>query len=887
MADTARATPQPTRLADYAPPAFTTERARLTFEIAPGATLVRARLDVRRQGDGPLVLDGEDLETLSVAVDGRPIPLGELAIDDGRMTLDGLGDRATVETVVRIDPAANTRLMGLYVSGGIYCTQCEAEGFRRITWFQDRPDVMARFTVRIEADKAALPVLLSNGNPVGAGDLPGGRHYALWEDPFPKPAYLFALVAGDLAMLEDHFVTASGRRVTLRIYSDAASIDQCHHAMASLKHAMRWDEERYGLEYDLDLFMIVAVADFNFGAMENKGLNIFNTSATLARPDTATDADFLGVERIIAHEYFHNWTGNRVTCRDWFQLTLKEGLTVFRDQQFSADRHSAPVKRIGDVALLRESQFAEDAGPLAHPIRPESYVEINNFYTRTVYEKGAEVIRMIHTLIGPDAFRRGIDLYFQRHDGQAVTCEDFVAAMADASGRDLGQFMRWYSQAGTPELTIARHWDAERGALTLEVAQRTPPTPGQPEKLPLHMPLRIGLVGRSGRALPVQLEGENAPAGTDRVLELTEPFQRFTFIGLDEEPVPSLLRDFSAPVRLDAGYSDEDLGLLLAHDENLFNRWEAGQTLMLRVLLRLIAARREGRPLALPDTLRDAMAGLLDAEVADRAFTARALALPGTGFLAQQMAVIDVEGIAAAQRFLREALGRALAPRWRRTYEANRPDGPYTIEPAAIGRRSLRNLALAWLVWGGEGRELALAQYHAADNMTDRLAALRVVCDVRLPDSAALLEDFYARWAHEPLVVNKWLALQAAIESEDAPERIAALQAHPAFVWRNPNRVRAVLGTFATANLTGFHRADGAGYRLVSDAVLQLDRLNPSVAARLLTSFGRWSRFDESRQALMRAELERVLGTTGLSKDSYEIASRSLERPAAAGSGGA
>jgi aminopeptidase N len=876
MADSTNPTPQPIRLVDYAPPAFTTERVELTFEIDPAATVVRSRLALRRQGEGPLVLDGEDLETLSVAVDGRKLPASAWRIADGRMTLDGLADRCAVETVVRIDPAANTRLMGLYVSGGIYCTQCEAEGFRRITWFQDRPDVMARFTVRIEADRATLPVLLSNGNPVGAGALPGGRHFAMWEDPFPKPAYLFALVAGDLALLEDSFVTRSGRTVALRIYSDAASIGQCEHAMASLKHAMRWDEEVYGLEYDLDLFMIVAVGDFNFGAMENKGLNIFNTSATLARPDTATDADFVSVERIIAHEYFHNWTGDRVTCRDWFQLTLKEGLTVFRDQQFTADRHSAAVKRIGDVALLRESQFAEDAGPLAHPIRPDSYVEINNFYTRTVYEKGAEVIRMIHTLIGAEAFRKGMDLYFQRHDGQAVTCEDFVAAMADASGRDLTQFMRWYHQAGTPELKVTRHWDPTRGALTLEVAQSTPPTPGQAEKLPLHMPLRMGLVSREGAALPLQLEGENEPAGTDRVLELAEPVQRFTFIGLDAEPVPSLLRDFSAPVRLDAGYTDEELGLLLGSDENLFNRWEAGQSLALRTLLGLIAAFRHGRPMAPPVTLGAAFARLLDGPIEDPAFTARALSLPGTGFLAQQMKVIDVEGIAAALRFVRASLGRELADRWCAAYEANRYSGPYSIEPLAMGRRSLKNAGLTWLAWGGQGGELAVGQYREAGNMTDRLAALRIVCDNQLPQAQELLDDFLAAWAHEPLVVNKWFGLQASTETDDAPERIAALLRHPAFTLRNPNRVRALLGNFAIANLTGFHRADGAGYRLVTDAVLELDRLNPSVAARLLTSLGRWRRFDEARQALMRAELERVLAAEGLSRDSYEIATKSL-----------
>ncbi|HMU49947.1 MAG TPA: aminopeptidase N [Geminicoccaceae bacterium] len=868
--------PQAVRLADYRPPVFLVEEVELTFQLEPEATIVRAVQRLRRQDSGDLVLDGEDLETLSVSVDGHPLPPESYRIDATSLAIAGLPAACTLETVTRINPRANTQLMGLYVSGGVFCTQCEAEGFRRITWFQDRPDVMSRFKVRIEADKAGFPVLLSNGNPVGSGDLPNGRHFALWHDPFPKPVYLFALVAGDLACLEDSFITRSGRKVALRIYASAADIGQCDHAMASLKHSMKWDEDTFGLEYDLDLFMIVAVGDFNFGAMENKGLNIFNTSATLARRDTATDADFVSVERIIAHEYFHNWTGDRVTCRDWFQLTLKEGLTVFRDQQFTADRHSAPVKRISDVALLRDSQFTEDSGPLAHPIRPDQYVEINNFYTRTVYEKGAEVIRMIHTLIGPAAFRKGMDLYFERHDGRAVTCEDFVAAMADASGRDFTQFMEWYRNAGTPVVEVRREWDPATGSLTLELSQTTPPTPGQPSKPPLHMPIRMGLVSRSGRALPVQLAGENEPQGTDRVIELTRPVQRFTFIGLDEEPVPSLLRGFSAPVRLDAGHSDEELALLLAEDEDAFNRWEAGQTLALRELLALVAAHEAGQPLVPGQGLIRAFGVTLDRAGADPAFAARALSLPSTGFLAQAMPVIRVEAIAAAQRALRTALGSALAERWQATYDGQAETGPFSIEPAAMGRRALRNVALAYLGWAGQGGEATVRQYREAGNMTDRLAALRVACDTALPERDELLADFYAAWQGEPLVVNKWFALQASTEDEAAADRVAALTRHPAFTLKNPNRVRAVLATFATANLLGFHRRDGAGYRLLTDLALELDRLNPSVAARLLTSLGRWRRFDEKRQGLMKAELERVLAMAGLSRDSFEIASKSL-----------
>jgi aminopeptidase N len=879
MADTTAAGaagPQSVRLADYRPAALRIHDVALTFQLEPRATIVRSQMAVRREREGDFELDGEELETLSVEVDGRTLKAGEYQVEAERLTIPGLPDACTVTTVVRINPAANTQLMGLYVSGGNFCTQCEAEGFRRITWFQDRPDVMVRFRVRIEADRQRYPVLLSNGNPLGGGDLLDGRHYASWEDPFPKPSYLFALVAGDLACIEDSFTTRSGRKVALRIYSEVANIDQCHHAMASLKHSMKWDEDAYGLEYDLDLFMIVAVSDFNFGAMENKGLNIFNTSATLARHDTATDADFVSVERIIAHEYFHNWTGNRITCRDWFQLTLKEGLTVFRDQQFTADRHSAPVKRISDVALLRETQFAEDAGPLAHPIRPESYVEINNFYTRTIYEKGAEVIRMIHTLIGPEAYRKGIYLYVQRHDGQAVTCEDFVAAMAEASGKDLTQFMRWYRQAGTPELRVTREWDERTGTLTLEIRQSTPPTPGQSEKLPLHIPVRLGLVSRSGAALPVQLAGENEAPGTDRVIEVTEPVQRFTFIGLEEEPVPSLLRGFSAPVRLDAGYTEDELGLLLASDEDLFNRWEAGQQLALRVLMRLVAAHQAGRPLESDPNLAAAYASLLDGPVQDTAFLARALSLPSGGFMAQQMETIDVDAIVAALRFLRQDLGRRLAPQWRNVYEAHREAGEFSIEPQSMGRRALKNTCLGWLAWGREGRDLVVAQYRSAGNMTDRLAALRAVCDAALPERDELLAEFYAAWQHEPLVVNKWFSLQASTEDAHAPEHVAALLRHPAFNMANPNRVRSVFGAFALSNMTGFHRKDGAGYRLIADAVIELDRRNPSVAARLLTSLGRWRRFDAARQQLMKGQLERVLKVEGLSKDSYEIASKSL-----------
>jgi aminopeptidase N len=873
--------PAPKLLADYRPPPFLIDDVTLDFDLGPAATRVAARLAVRRHGrhGQPLVLDGRSLETVSVALDGKALPSDAYEIGPGTLTLAAVPDAFVLETVVTIRPAANTTLMGLYVSNGIFCTQCEAEGFRRITWFLDRPDVMARFRVRITADRAAYPVLLSNGNPIGRAELPDGRHCAEWEDPHRKPAYLFALVAGDLARLEDRFVTRSGREVTLRLYAEAAAIDQCRHALDSLKRSMAWDEQVYGLEYDLDLFMIVGVADFNFGAMENKGLNIFNTSALLARPDTSTDADFQTVERIVAHEYFHNWTGDRVTCRDWFQLTLKEGLTVFRDQQFAGDMHSHGVKRIGDVALLRETQFAEDAGPLAHPIRPASYVEINNFYTRTVYEKGAEVIRMIHTLIGAEAFRKGMDRYFERHDGQAVTCEDFVAAMADVSGRDLARLMRWYGQAGTPEIEVERHYDPLAQTLTLTFRQSTPPTPGQPDKLPLHLPVAIGLIGADGTALPLQLAGENAPNGTSRVLELTEAEQSFTFICVEEPPVPSLLRGFSAPVRLKAGLDHGELAHLLAHDTDPFVRWDAAQSLAAELMIAQIKAVLGGAEPVLDPALPDALGALLDGTGAtDPAFVARTLALPGRSFIAQQLPQIEVEAMDRVQRAFQAGIGRRLAGRLASAYEAAHVAGDTGIDTAAMGRRALKNACLAYLVWGEAAGAVDRAerQYREAATMTDRLGALRTLVEIEGPRRDTLLGDFYAAWRHEPLVINKWFALQAGIEDAAAPERVRALMDHPAFTMSNPNRVRALFGTFAVGNLAGFHRRDGAGYRVLADRVVELDPRNPQVAARLLTAFGRWRRYDPVRQQLMRGELERVAALPGLSRDCQEIASKSL-----------
>jgi aminopeptidase N len=747
-----------------------------------------------------------------------------------------------------------------------------------MTYFPDRPDIMARYRVRIEADRAAYPVLLANGSLIESGALDGGRHFALWEDPFPKPSYLFALVAGRLARLEDSFRTRSGREVILEIYTEPREIDKCAHAMASLKKAMKWDEGRFGLEYDLDRFMIVAVSDFNFGAMENKGLNIFNTKFVLARPDTATDADYLGVESVIAHEYFHNWTGNRVTCRDWFQLSLKEGLTVFRDQEFTADLHSRAVKRIADVRRLRATQFLEDAGPLAHPVRPDSYLEINNFYTTTVYEKGAEVIRMLHTLIGEAAFQRGMQIYFERHDGQAVTCEDFVAAMEAASGRDLTRFRRWYAQAGTPRLTVQGEHDPQARTYTLTVAQSTPPTLGQPDKQPLHIPLALGLLNPGGEPLPLRLEGEDGPAVTTRVLELTEAEHRFRFTDVAERPVPSLLRGFSAPVVLESDLDDADRRLLMALDPDPFVGWESGQSYALKLMLGLTAERRAGRELLLDDGLADAFASTLAEPDLDHAFGAQALTLPSETYVAEQMAEIDVDGIHAVREFLRAALGERLRVAWLETYRALQTNEPYRFEAAQVGRRTLRNLALAYLLAGGgeEGRSLCLAQFGGADNMTDTIAALGLLAESDLPERGDALADFYARWRDDALVVDKWFALQAMAQRPDALEVVIALLHHEAFTLANPNRVRSLIGAFAQGNPTGFHRADGAGYAFVADHVLALDKRNPQVASRLAQAFGRWRRYDARRQEHMRAQLERILAAGGLSRDVYEIASKSL-----------
>jgi len=882
--------PKPTYLKDYTPPEHLIDAVSLRFELGEESTVVHTRLEVHRNPEGPggraLVLHGEGLELEHLALDGRPLAAGEYELDDTRLTLPAVPERFTLETRTRIRPQENTALEGLYKSGGNFCTQCESEGFRRITYFIDRPDVMARYTTTIVADRERYPVLLSNGNPVARGELDDNRHWVTWEDPFRKPSYLFALVAGNLAWVEGRHVKPSGREVALRVYTEPHNADKCEHALRSLEKAMRWDERRYGLECDLDVYMIVAVDDFNMGAMENKGLNIFNSKYVLARPDTATDDDYIDIEEVVAHEYFHNWTGNRVTCRDWFQLSLKEGLTVFREQEFSADTFSRGVKRISDVRVLRTAQFPEDAGPMAHPVRPESYIEISNFYTATVYHKGAEVIRMIQTLIGRERFGEGLRLYLERHDGQAVTTDDFVRAMEDAGGADLAQFRRWYTQAGTPQVRARGDYDPGTRTYALTLAQSCPPTPGQSHKAPFHIPLAVGLLDAGGREQALRLEGEGgdapgAGAGT-RVLSLTEPEQTFRFADIPAPPVPSLLREFSAPVQLRMERPDSELAFLLAHDTDPFSRWDAGQAYATALLLRLVGDWQAGRALEADAAFTGAIARLLEGEMRDPAFTAEALTLPSESWLSEQMAVIDPDAVHEARTFLRRHLAATLRARWLHAYAAHREPGPYRFEPEAAARRRLKNLAMAYLMTleDGEARTLCIGQFREADNMTDSVAALRVLANHDCPERTEALERFEARWRDDPLVLDKWFTAQATSRLPGTLERVEALMRHPAFRLQNPNRVRALIGAFCHGNPVRFHDASGAGYRFLTERVLELDPLNPHTAARLLGALNRWRKYDAGRQRLMRAELERVAAAPGLSRDTYEIGSKALAESA-------
>ena len=861
-ARTAAAAPQPVRREDYRAPEWQVPDIALDFDLDPQATKIRARLTVRRNGDhaAPLRLDGDGITPEEVLVDGAPAPW---RIEDGQLVIDLAGDAATVETVTTVNPSANTQLMGLYASGDLLCTQCEAEGFRRITFFPDRPDVLTRYAVRMTADRARFPVLLSNGDLVGEGEAThAGRHWAEWRDPYPKPCYLFALVAGDLHVNRDRFATASGREVELGIWVREADLPRTAHAMAALKASMAWDERAYGREYDLGVFNIVAVADFNFGAMENKGLNIFNSRYILADPETATDADYDAIAAVVAHEYFHNWSGNRVTCRDWFQLSLKEGFTVLRDQQFSADQGSPAVKRIEEVRTLRAAQFPEDAGPLAHPIRPDSYLDISNFYTATIYNKGAEVIRMMRTVIGPDAFRRGSDLYFERHDGQAATCEDFVRAMEDASGAGLGPFRLWYAQAGTPKVTARVEQDGD--ALRLRLSQAVPPTPGQPDKAPMPIPLRARL-----------FDAATGEAATDeQVIVLTEAEESFPLPGRAVRPVLSINRGFSAPITLDAGLGDAEFAFLSGHDDDPFGRYEAMQQLMLGTLLRSASVADGGvdhAPVvdAVRRTLRDA--------ALDRAFVAEAVLPPSEAFVGDQLEQVDPDAVRRAREGLRAALGGALEREWRDAYRAT-ASNRFELTPAAKGARRLRSVALGFIAAGGAADAAALAfdQFARADNMTDRIGALAALAGTDAPEREEALAAIYDHFRNDPLVIDKWFTVQALSTRADTVDAVERLAAHPAFKLANPNRLRALVGAFA-ANQAAFHDPSGRGYCFLSGTILDVDRLNPQTAARFVPPLGRWRRFGETRGALMRAELERIVGTPGVSKEVFEQASKSLE----------
>ena len=885
--------PQAIHLKDYTPPTYSVESVDLRFELDPDVTQVSSRLVVLRAHAAAVafVLDGRELELVSVAINGRASAAGDYAVDETSLTLRGLGERATIEIVTRIRPSTNLSFMGLYCSNGNFFTQCEAEGFRKITYFPDRPDVMAKYSVTVIGDKATLPVLLSNGNCVSRRELPDGRHEATWVDPFAKPSYLFALVAGNLSCHEDSIRTRSGKKKLLQIYVDPKDAEKTAHAMESLKKSIRWDERRFGLELDLDQYMIVAVGDFNMGAMENKGLNVFNTKYVLANAASATDADYDGIESVIAHEYFHNWTGNRVTCRDWFQLSLKEGLTVFRDQEFSMDMSGTPegraVRRIGDVRVLRSAQFPEDAGPMAHPVRPDSYMEINNFYTVTIYEKGAEVVRMYQTMFGRDGFRKGMDLYFRRHDGQAVTCDEFFAAMADAnagvlSPAERAQWFNWYRQAGTPRLTVTDTYDAKARTYTLRLRQSCPPTPGQDAKKPFVIPVALGLLDERGRAMPMQLAGESHARGYEATLLATGTDNVFTFVNVPTAPVPSLLRGFSAPVILEYEYSDRALALLLAHDSDPFNRWEAGQRLFMRLLTALASKAARGETLAIPSSVNAAFRSILADRRLDAAFKAEALLLPSETYIAEQFDEVDPQAIHTARVFARRALARAARVELKAAFETGSVKGVYSPDPLSAGKRSLQGLALAYLLELDDTgtRKAAFAHFQAAANMTDRMNALAALMLTPSAERTRALDAFHDMFKDDALVMDKWLALQAGARTGEGGTTTLAgvkrLMAHPAFSIKNPNKARALIGAFCHGNPACFHAADGSGYDFWAERVIEIDAFNPQVAARLARAASAWKKLEPGRRAQLKAGLERIAASSALSRDTKEVVVKTL-----------
>jgi aminopeptidase N len=879
------ANPKTIYLKDYTVPDYLIDNLALNFDLDEENTKVTARMTLIRNPaslstECALVLLGEKLTLQRIVLNDDTV----LTEQDYQQTEESLviynvpQQHSFVLTIENsVNPKANTALEGLYLSNGMLCTQCEAEGFRKITYFLDRPDVMTRFTTTLEADKARYPVLLSNGNKIAHGELEGNRHWVTWEDPFRKPCYLFALVAGQLSCLEDSFTTCSGRSISLQIFAESYDLDKCGHAMQSLKNAMLWDEQVYGREYDLDLYMIVAVSHFNMGAMENKGLNVFNTKFVLARPDTATDSDYEHIEGVIGHEYFHNWTGNRVTCRDWFQLSLKEGFTVFRDQEFTGDRTSKAVKRIEDVNMLRTRQFAEDAGPMAHPIRPDAYIEINNFYTLTVYEKGAEVVRMLHTLLGTEGFRKGSDLYFERHDGQAVTCDDFVNAMETANGIDLSQFRRWYAQAGTPVVTVQQCYDASAHTLTLTLTQTCPSTPGQNDKAPLLIPVAMGLINADGSAAVCQLKDHGQP-GVDIILRLTEARQSFMFVGLTQQPAVSILRGFSAPVKVVLERSLDELAFLLSHDSDTFNRWEAGQQLASQIIFALVTDIQNNRTLQLNPIMLQAFDKVLNHPWPDLSYFSLLLSLPSESYLAEQMAEVDVEAIHQAREFVIHSLAGHFQVRFCTLYQGYHRDESGQFDAGAIGRRRIKNICLGYLsrLNDAQIQHWALQQFDSAKNMTDQIAALSDIVNHPHADKPQCLASFYQQWQAEALVIDKWFTLQATSKMPDAFDTVLGLMTHSAFDLTNPNRVRSLIGAFSQGNPLHFHAANGQGYAFLGDQIIALNDINPQVASRMLGALTSWGKYDAKRQAMMKAQLQRIITTENISKDVFEVASKSL-----------
>lgn len=882
-------TPKTISRHDYTAPSYWVHTVEMGFDLDPVATRVATRITLRRNADSTsrdVELLGDGPKLVALRMNGKLLKKNVQSgytLEEGKLRIANAPDEITLEIETLINPSKNTSLMGLYVSNGNFFTQCESEGFRKITWFPDRPDVMAKYTVMLRGDKKKYPVLLSNGNLIEQGDLGKGRHYAKWEDPFKKPSYLFALVAGKLVCQEEKIKLSDGRKALLQVWVEPGNLDKTQHAMDSLKHSIRWDERRFGLELDLDRFMIVAVGDFNMGAMENKGLNIFNTKYVLANPSIATDTDYANIEAVVGHEYFHNWTGNRVTCRDWFQLSLKEGLTVFRDQEFSADMVGTPsgraVKRIDDVRVLRQHQFSEDAGPMAHPVRPDYYVEISNFYTVTVYEKGAEVVRMYQTLLGRDGFRKGMDLYFARHDGQAVSCDDFRAAMADSSGRDLTQFERWYSQSGTPQLKAQGKYDAAKQTYELTLSQSCKPSAGQDCKLPFHIPVTVGLLDAQGRDMPLHLQGAPfaATAPTSSVLELTKDRKTFTFTQVTRKPTPSLLRNFSAPVVLEYSYTDDELAHLMAHDSDAFNRWEAGQRLATQRLLKLIALVQKGTRLQLDEIFIEALRSTLRDETLDPAFREAMLTLPSELMLAEQCEVIDPQAIHIARKYMRDTLSEKLKADFIAAYEQNQTPEKYSPDAQSAGKRGLKNLCLSYLLgWQDESTlELAQAQVNAADNMTDRVAALMGLLNTGSKSAEQPLQRFYKDFKDEALVVDKWFSLQAVAASTDV-KVVRKLMQHPAFTLKNPNRARSLIFSFCNGNPAQFHAADGSGYAFWVEQVIALNALNPQVAARLVRTLDHWNKYQPALRKQMQAALQKVAKSKDLSKDVKELVVKSL-----------